>query len=284
MKFKIIGSGGCVSTPRPLCQCRTCKEARKKGVPYARCGCSLYLEDLNLLIDTPEDINAALNHADVKEIDTILFSHADPDHTMGIRVIEQLKMDWLARSVGLTCTQPLTVGALPEITKELRLQCSKYGSMLEYYEEMGLAKVEKMIHMNSNGIHIEFVPVDESGIVTVFVIADKEHKVIYAPCDVKPFPNHLLFYKADVLIIGNTIVGDQLKDGFVLDESNDLRKELFDMKEIVALKEKYQIGKVIITHLEEDWGKSYDDYLRLQRQYEGIEFAYDGMKINLPTS
>jgi len=96
MKIKIIGSGGCVSIPRPLCQCRICKEARIKGVPYARCGCSLYLEDLNLLIDTPEDINAALNHADVKAIDTILFSHADPDHTMGIRVIEQLKMDWLA--------------------------------------------------------------------------------------------------------------------------------------------------------------------------------------------
>ena len=24
------------------------------------------------------------------------------------------------------------------------------------------------------------------------------------------------------------------------------------------------------------------DYIRLQRQYEGIEFAYDGMKIELP--
>lgn len=284
MKIKIIGSGGCVSIPRPLCQCRICREARIKGVPYARCGCSLYLEDLNLLIDTPEDINAALNRADVKEIDTILFSHADPDHTMGIRVIEQLKMDWLARSVGITCSQPLTVGAMPEITKELRRQCSKYGSMLEYYEDMGLAKVENMNHMDKNGIHIEFVPVDESGTVTVFVIENHHKKVIYAPCDVKPFPDHLLFYKADVLIIGNTIVGDQLKDGFVLDETNDLRKELFVMKEIVELKDKYQIGKVIITHLEEDWGKSYDDYLRLQKQYDGIEFAYDGMKILLPTS
>jgi len=282
MKIKIIGSGGCVSIPRPLCQCRICKEARIKGVPYARCGCSLYLEDLNLLIDTPEDINAALNHVDVKAIDTILFSHADPDHTMGIRVIEQLKMDWLTRSVGITCSQPLTVGAMPEIIKELRSQCSKYGSMLKYYEDMGLAKVKNMNHLEQNGIQIEFVPVDESGIVTVFVIKDKDRKVIYAPCDVKPFPDHLLFYKADVLIIGNTIVGDQLKDGFVLDETNILRKELFVMDEIVALKKNYQIGKVIITHLEEDWGKSYDDYFRLQRQYEGIEFAYDGMKIEFP--
>ncbi len=37
---------------------------------------------------------------------------------------------------------------------------------------------------------------------------------------------------------------------------------------------------LLITHLEEDWGKSYEDYLELQKQYEGIEFAYDGLKID----
>ena len=46
-------------------------------------------------------------------------------------------------------------------------------------------------------------------------------------------------------------------------------------------KEKYNIQRVIITHLEEDWGKSYDDYLDIQKQYSGIEFAFDGMEIIL---
>lgn len=96
MRLKIIGSGGCVSTPRPLCQCNICIEAREKGFPYARCGCSLYIEDANILIDTPEDIADALNHADIKEVEYLLYSHIDPDHTMGMRVIEQLRLDWLA--------------------------------------------------------------------------------------------------------------------------------------------------------------------------------------------
>ena len=39
----------------------------------------------------------------------------------------------------------------------------------------------------------------------------------------------------------------------------------------------HYIKKVIITHLEEDWGKSYDDYLKLENQYNQIIFAYDGM-------
>ena len=101
MKLKITGSGGCVSIPKPLCQCNVCTEARKKGFPYARCGCSLYLEDANLLIDTPEDIAYALNNADVKNVEYILYSHMDPDHTMGMRVIEQLRLNWLDNSIGL---------------------------------------------------------------------------------------------------------------------------------------------------------------------------------------
>ncbi len=53
------------------------------------------------------------------------------------------------------------------------------------------------------------------------------------------------------------------------------------MDEIVELKNKYNIKKVIMTHLEEDWGKSYDDYLELENHYKDISFAYDGMVIEL---
>lgn len=52
MRFTIVGSGGCVALPRPLCMCKVCEEARIKGIPYFRCGCILFLEDLNLLVYT----------------------------------------------------------------------------------------------------------------------------------------------------------------------------------------------------------------------------------------
>jgi len=83
------------------------------------------------------------------------------------------------------------------------------------------------------------------------------------------------------MIIGNTVIGDVLKDDFKLEEDNPLREELFVMDEIVELKNKYNIKKVIMTHLEEDWGKSYDDYLELENHYKDISFAYDGMVIEL---
>lgn len=281
MKIKIIGSGGCVSTPRPCCNCRVCKEAREKGFPYARTGCSMYIEENKLLIDTPEDINYALNNANISEIESVLYSHADPDHTMGMRVFEQLRMDWLGYSVGKKNSNPIEVAALPAVIEELKEQKTFRGSVLDYYEWRGLVTVDRSYLVEKGDIRIALIPVDEKEEVAIFVITQGDKKVIYAPCDVKPFPENSIFNDADVLIIGNTIVGEVLKDGFVLEQDNPLREELFVMDEIVAIKEKYNINNIVITHLEEDWGKSYDDYVELEKNYDGIKFAYDGMEVVL---
>lgn len=285
MKVKIIGSGGCVSIPRPCCNCRVCKEAREKGFPYARTGCSLLIEEENILIDTPEDIHVALNNAGVERVDCVLYSHIDPDHTMGIRVFEQLRMNWLNVSVGIPNENPIQVTTLPRILEDLKKQATRYGSMMEYYEWRGLIKPEAGEFIQRGDLRIDLIPVNKEQTVAIFVLTEHGRKIIYAPCDVKPFPEHPIFQGADVLIIGNTIVGDpveggiRVKNGFLMKEDNPLRKDLFILEEVFALKEKYQIPRVIITHLEEDWGKSLDDYKAMEKQYEGLEFAYDGMEV-----
>lgn len=281
MKIKIIGSGGCVSTPRPCCSCRVCTEAREKGFPYARTGCSLFIEDEKILIDTPEDINYALNNAGVNEVKYILYSHCDPDHTMGMRVIEQLRMDWIGLSVGWKCKNPIQVSSLPTILEDIKLQRTRYGSVLDYYEWRGLVTTKGIRSLQVKGINIDLIPADDTEHVAVFLISGNGRKVIYAPCDVKPFPHSEKFYNADLLIIGNTVVGDVLKDGFVLQEENPIRKELFVLDEVMELKDKYAVKEVIITHLEEDWGKTFDDYKELEKQYKNLRFAYDGMEVVL---
>lgn len=281
MNVIILGSGGCVSTPRACCNCRVCTEARQKGFPYARTGCSLFIEDVNILIDTPEDINTSLNNAGIQKVEHILYSHCDPDHTMGMRVIEQLKMDWLADSMGKKPDNLIEVASLPVIIEDMKKQGTKYGSIMEYYEARSLIYTSKIRTLKYDNILVELIPVDEQEHVAIFVISSDGKKIIYAPCDVKPFPESEKFQDADVLIIGNTIVGDVLKNGFVLKEDNPLRKELFTLDEIDMIRKQYGIKEVIITHLEEDWGKSYDDYKELERELNPIHFAYDGLKICL---
>lgn len=280
MRFKIIGSGGCVATPKPLCTCKICMEARTKGKPYSRFGCSLFLEDINLLVDTPEDIVHAINYSNINEINNVLFSHVDPDHTLGIRVFEQLRLNWLEVSEGKECNNPINVLAMEHVMSDMNSIQFVFGSYLDYYEKTrNLIKrnvINKFIHID--GIKISCIKVNHA---TIFVFEENEKKVIYAPCDVKPFPNDDILKDADLLIIGNTIVGNILKDGFVLKENNPLRDDLFIMDEIQNIKRKYNIEEVIITHLEEDWGKSYNDYLELENHYDGIKFAYDDMEINI---
>lgn len=280
MKLKIIGSGGCVALPKPLCKCRICKEARLKGHPYSRYGCSLFIEDLGMLIDTPEDITQAINYSELDEINYVLYSHVDPDHTLGMRVFEHIRLNWLEISKGKECTNPVNVLAMDHVMEDINSIKFKLGSYLDYYENVRKLIRRKTIESSIiiDGIKISFLKVNHA---TIFVFEKYDKKVIYAPCDVKPFLKDIIFEDADLLIIGNTVVEDKLKDGFILDENNPLRKELFTLYEIQNLKNNYGIKNVIITHLEEDWGKSYDDYIKLEKQYSDIKFAYDGMKIEI---
>lgn len=282
MNFTILGSGGCVALPKPLCQCPVCAQAREKGAPYARRGCSLYCEDARLLIDTPEDINQSLNAERIKAIDIIAYSHWDPDHTLGMRVIEQLRLDFLAYSINDFHPEPIRVLALEGAMNDLNAIRSPYGPFMSYYENLGLIRQEMVLDAVLPGeISLTLVPVDSTNRVAVFVFQQGSKKMVYAPCDVKPFPESDIFQDADILVIGNTMVGPTLKDGFVPAPENPLSRELFSMEEIVALKARLNIPQVIVTHLEEDWGKSYDDYLALEKQFEGVAFAYDGMKVSL---
>ena len=282
MKFIITGSGGCVSTPKPLCQCKICVQAREKKYTYARCGCSLYLEDAALLVDTPEDIAAALNNADIKSVDNILYSHWDPDHTLGMRIMEQLRLEWLDYYDNIKPKNPVTVYAAAEVMNDVNGIRSKYGSLLDYYEHMSLIKrqtVDDSVTIGS--IRISFIPVSKKKAVSVFVFEDGGKKLIYAPYDCNPFPDNDLFYDADVLVIGNTFIGDVLKGGKVITAEHPLRSELFSFEDILELKERYRIGSMAVTHIEEDWGKSYDDYIAIERNYRNVRFAFDGLTIRI---
>ena len=94
MEWTILGSGGCTVIPKPLCGCRVCEEAREKGVPYARTGPSAFLHDIHLLLDTPAEIAAQLNRERIDRLDYLAFTHLDPDHVEGLRVVEQVTLDF----------------------------------------------------------------------------------------------------------------------------------------------------------------------------------------------
>lgn len=271
MKLKIVGSGGMSVIPSSFCKCRICKEAREKGGRYERLGPSLYIEDIQMLIDTPEDIAIACNRQKISEVKHLSISHSDPDHVKGIRIVEKIGFDFI-REKGT----PIGFYALPKVVADINrmnLDCLKY-----YGDVLHCMEVHETSHIKIGNISVDLINNNPNRNITFYVLREGAKKAVYACCNPKPFAHNSLYFDADVFIL--SLVSD---DGILNDGSNladaPFKDELFTLEEVMELKKYYRIKKIIVTHIDEIWGKSYGYYRELEKQLDGISFAYDGMEI-----
>jgi phosphoribosyl 1,2-cyclic phosphate phosphodiesterase len=282
MRWTILGSGGCTVIPRPLCRCRVCREARRKGVPYARTGPAAFLHDINLLIDTPAEVISQLNRASINRIQYLMFTHADPDHIEGCRVVEQLALDFRtwraypAKQVRLL---------LPErLYERLRKVSSQYGPVLDFYRESGFLHLELFRDsVNIGEVSITAIPAGRSEQVSFIYVFEKAgRRVVYAPCDIKPFPAHREEVRqADLLIIQPGIFEMGLKHGFRYPAGHISRTTLYTFEQTLKLASRLDAKKVVFVHLEEYWNRSHDDYRALEAGHPGVRFAWDGMPLRV---
>ena len=268
--------------PKPLCQCRVCRQARERGVPYARGGPSAFLHDINLLIDTPADIIGLLNRSNIRRVKYLTLSHLDPDHVEGLRAVEQTALDfrtWRAYPQKQVCL------LLPEqLSQRIGDIRSQYGPVIDFYRQSGFIRIETFEdRIAIDGTHISAIPVDR-GTQTAFVqVFDKGgRRVVYAPCDLKPFPEHRgEVQQADLLIIQPGIFQSGLKHRFRYPPDHISRTTLYTYEQTLELAQRIRAKKVLFVHLEEYWNRSYDDYRALEPKDGSVRFAYDGMKVTV---
>lgn len=274
MKLKVVGSGGMFQIPNPFCKCSICEEARLKKGRYERLGPSLYIEDIKMLIDTPEDIGIACERQGISNIEYLSISHKDPDHTRGMRIVEPLGYDCITDK-----GTPIQFVALAEVVDDIN---AWNGDGLYYYEDvLKCISINKTNYVKIKDIEIHLVNnKTHRGNMTFYVISEARKKVIYACCDVKPFVPDKLYFDADILIIGLVSDNGILKDGSKLADA-PFRDDMFTLDEIMEIKRTYRIKQVIVTHIDEYWGKSYAYYREFEKTLDGISFAYDGMEIVL---
>ena len=282
MDITILGSGGCMAIPKPLCRCRVCEEARSRGRPYERTGPSAFLHDENLLIDTPAEIALQLNRADIEDIDYLLFTHLDPDHVEGFRVVEQITLDFRTWKTYRGKTIRLI---LPRVLRERITELkSIYGALIDFYERQGFVQCidfDEKIRLGET--ELTAIPVNRGSQTSfVYVFEKNDVKMVYAPCDIKPFPEQRDEVKnPDLLVIQPGIFETGLKHGFTYPAGHISRKTLYTFEQTLALAQRIKTKKVLFVHLEEYWNRSYDDYLTIEKQHAGIRFAHDGMQVKL---
>ena len=150
MKLKIVGSGGMSQIPNPFCKCSICEEARIKRGRYERLGPSLYIEDIKMLVDTPEDIAVACDRQGLSDIKYLSISHKDPDHTRGMRIVEPLGYDCITDK-----GTPIQFIALPEVVDDIN---AWNGDGLYYYENiLRCISINKTDYIKSKDIEVHFV-------------------------------------------------------------------------------------------------------------------------------
>jgi phosphoribosyl 1,2-cyclic phosphate phosphodiesterase len=268
--------------PKPLCQCRICKEARQKGGRYVRTGPSAFLHDEHILIDTPAEITDQLNRERIEKIDYLTFSHLDPDHVEGFRVVEQITLDF--RSWEAYPDKRINL-ILPDLLYErIRDIRSIYGPVLDFYMDSGFltcSRFQETIRIGS--LNITAVPVDRgSQIAFVYAFEKEGKKIVYAPCDIKPFPeNRQELQQPDLLVIQPGIFEQGLRHGFVYPEDHISRTTLYTFEGTLGLAERIGAEQTLFVHLEEYWNRSYDDYLAVENAHDQIRFAYDGMRVSI---
>jgi len=282
MRLTILGSGGCAVIPKPLCRCDICEEARKKGVPYERSGPSAFIHDENILIDTPAEICRQLNRARIERIDTILLTHLDPDHVEGLRVVEQIALDFRSwRAYTDKQVQLLVPEALHDRLPDIR--CA-YGPLIDFYQEQGFVRCSPFRAKTRIGpMTISAIPVNRGSLLSFIYAFEKEgKKMVYAPCDIKPFPEEREEVQgADLLVTQPGIFEEGLKHGFIYPRDHISRSTLYTFEETLALGRRIGAKEILFVHLEEYWNRSYDDYLAIQGNCENITFAYDNMRVTI---
>ncbi|GEM_PF-1314400 len=271
MKLKIVGSGGMSIIPSSFCKCGICEEAREKGGRFERLGPSLYIEDIKMLIDTPEDIAVACNRQNITEVEHLSISHHDPDHVKGIRIVEKIGYDYISGK-----SNPVNFYALPEVVADINrwnLDCLKY-----YGDILHCISVNETSRIKIDDFDIEMINNKQDRNIAFYVINEGDKKAIYACCNPKPFTHSDKYYDADLLIV--SLVSDDgiLNDGTEL-KNSPFKNDIFTLDEIIELKDRYRIKRIVVTHIDEMWGKSYGYYRELEKSLDNICFAYDGMEI-----
>jgi len=157
-----------------------------------------------------------------------------------------------------------------------------YGPVIDYYEDQGF--VQRTPFQDSiviGNTKITAIPVDRGSQVSfIYVFERQGRKMVYAPCDIKPFPEEKVeVQRANLLVIQPGIFEDGLKHDFIYPENHISRTTLYTLEETIDLGRRIEADQVLFVHLEEYWNRGHDEYLALEGKFDNVHFAYDGMRV-----
>jgi len=177
-------------------------------------GPSMFIHDHNILFDTPEDIAVELEDAGIDRIEHIFYTHWHPDHTFGARIVEQANTTWSEKLEWRIVAKARTTVHMPPVVKDEIMQ--RLGVFFGFWEHLGVAKVEEIDeHVMVGRMKITPIVIESCHRTmthsTVYLIEEDGKKVVYAPCEITPFPKDERFHDCDLMILQTGWWGERME-------------------------------------------------------------------------
>ncbi|WP_273846006.1 MBL fold metallo-hydrolase [Rubrobacter calidifluminis] len=284
LRVEFLGTGGAITTPRPLCRCRVCEEARRRGIPYSRMGPALYLHGPDLLVDTPEEIKLELERSRVERVGRCIYSHWHPDHVMGRRLFETMNQDWLGRPP----ESGLTEVYLPEkVARDFRRYLGSWGHLSFLEDVYGVVRLIELAEgekIETNGFRITPIELAEDG-VYAFLVEGGERRALVAPDELKGWDPPEPVRGVDLAVLPKGLAEfDPLTGERHIPEGHPVLKIEATFEETLGIVRRLGARRTVLTHIEEMDGLSYDDLLEVEEKLRGegmnLTFAYDTLLLD----
>jgi phosphoribosyl 1,2-cyclic phosphate phosphodiesterase len=280
MEIVFLGSAGAETTPKVGCLCPVCQEARRKGGRFVRNGPSVLLTEASVLFDTPEDVDKSLEREGIHEVRHLVYTHWHPDHTGGRRVLEQLNMDWLDAKA-----RRVTQVWLPSWVREDFRKRHGLEENLEYFERAGIARIHEVGEgepFQLDGISVRPFKMPQPGL-TAYILERESRRLVFALDDTKDWRPSIEFLEPDLLVLETGWFELDPKGRVIVPPGHLIRNEEASFEETLGIIERINPRKAVLTHIEQLWARSYEDYLELEKKHHAhkLQFAYDGLRIKL---
>jgi len=260
MKIIVLGSGGFLPTPLPLCDCQICKGSSK------RIGPAIYIPELELLIDTPENIYEKFISSNFK-VSNVLYSHWHPDHTAGYRFFEYLNYSKSSNKPKIYLNN-----ILMESFK------NKFKALF-YFNDRGFIDIKKVVKQTVIGnVKIKFFKMNNDFSVA-YLIKSQNKNILICMDHAKDLLLENIEEQIDLLIMN---FGSFYQNINTPHEYSPSTYETDFIKDNIRIINKIKPKKTVFIHIDPIWNLCDEDLKKIEKNYSeyNISFSYDGMVLN----
>lgn len=257
LKITFLGTGTSQGIPIIGCDCKVCQSDNPCD-KRLRVSILVDYKNTKLVVDVGPDFRQQMLRANVKNLDAILITHEHNDHVIGLDDV---------RPFNFMNMTDMPVYAVERVQKELK---QRFDYVFKEHQYPGAPMVKLMdIPLNEpfNIGDLEIIPIN----------------VMHGELPILGFRFGDFTYLTDVKTISEKEM-EKVRDSKVLVLSalhQDKHHSHLTLKEALELIEKLKPKKAYLTHVSHKMGLHAEVSKILP---SNVEFAYDGLELNLPFS